>query len=58
MMRQPREERPYYAPRTLQSLQADLLLFETAGKGDMKTAKNYNNVINQYFFPIPLKQVN
>ena len=53
----PREERAPVAPRTLDSLQVDLLLFQTAGNGDLKKAKNYNNVIGPYFFHIPLTQV-
>ena len=53
-MRVPREERAEFAPPTLNSLQADLLI-QTAGKGDIKRAKNYNSVI---IFPIPLSQVN
>ena len=53
-MKVPREERAPVAPRTLDSLQADLLLFQTAGNGDLKKAKNYNNVIGPYFFHIPV----
>ena len=56
-MKLPREERPAVAPRTLDSLQADLLLFQTSGNGDLKQAKKINNVIGQYFFKIPLTQV-
>ena len=52
-MKLPREERPAVSPRTLDSLQADLLLFQTAGQGNLKQAKNFNNVIGQYFFKIP-----
>ena len=48
---------PAVAPRTLDSLQADLLLFQTSGNGDLKQAKKINNVIGQYFFKIPLTQV-
>ena len=51
-MKLPREERPAVSPRTLDSLQADLL-FQTAGQGNLKQAKNFNNVIGQYFFKIP-----
>ena len=58
MMRIPREERPQIEPRTLSTLQADLLLFQTTGKGNLKQAKNHNNVISEPFFPIPLSQVN
>ena len=56
-MKLPREERPAVSPRTLDPLQADLLLFQTAGNGDLKQAKKFNNVIGQYFFKIPLTQV-
>lgn len=56
-MRVPREDRPPFEPRTLRSLEADLLQFETAGKGNIKKAKEYNNVISTQFFPIPLDQV-
>ena len=31
--------------------------FQTEGKGDLRQAK-HNNVISEYFFPIPLSQVN
>ena len=44
--------------RTLNSLQADHLRFETQGKGDVKNkAKLYNNVIGSQLFDIPLTQV-
>ena len=58
LMKVPREQRAVCAPRTLDALQADLLRFKTAGKGNIKVAKNYNNVISHYFFPIPINQVN
>ena len=56
-MKVPREECPPVEQRTLASLRADLLRFETAGKGNLKETKKYNNVIHQHFFPIPLTQV-
>ena len=56
-MKVPREERGLSAPRTLSMLQADLLLFQTEGKGDLRLAKNHNNVISEYFFTIQLSQV-
>ena len=43
--------------RSLASLEADYLKFESEGKGVTKKAKFYNNVIRQYFFDIPLSQV-
>ena len=55
-MKHPREERQAASPHTLDSLQSDLLLFETAGNADLKQAKKYN-AISQYFFKIPLAQV-
>ena len=55
-MKHPREERAAAPLRTLNSLESDLLQFQTAGNGDLKQAKKYN-VINQYFFKIPLTQV-
>lgn len=56
-MKVPRGERGRSEPRTLQSLQRDCQAFETAGKGDLKQAKMYNNVISHYFFNIPIHQV-
>lgn len=56
-MKLPRE-RPAVSPRTLDSLQSDLLLFQTAGNGDLKQAKRYNNVISQHFFKFLLTQLN
>ena len=43
-------------PRSLQSLEADYSAFVAAG-GDIRRAKNYNNVIAPYFFKITLDQV-
>ena len=57
-MKFPREERPAAVSlRTLDSLESDLLLFQMAGNGDLKRAKEYHNVICPYFFKIPLMQV-
>ena len=53
--RVPRKERCEITPRTLTSLQTDLHCFQMVGRGDMKVAKNYNNVISQYFFHHPGK---
>ena len=41
----------------LRTLDPDILRFQTTGKGDLKQAKLYNNVISRYFFDIPISQV-
>lgn len=46
-----------YPPRTLESLQEDYSKFLKVGKGDLKVAKMYNNVIQPYLFDIPLDRV-
>ena len=56
-MRVPREDRPACQPRTLLSLEADLQRFQTARKGNIRKAKEYNNVISEHFLPIPIDQV-
>lgn len=56
-MKIPRDERGKFQTRTLNSLKADHLRFETEGEGKLKEAKFYNNVISSYFFDIPLTQV-
>ena len=56
-MKVPREERGRSEPRTLDSLQADYLRFQTTGKGDLKQAKFFNNAIRPIFFDIPINQV-
>ena len=56
-MKVPREQRVMCAPRTLDSLRDDLHSFKTVGEGNLKVAKNYNNVISEYFFPVPVDQV-
>ena len=43
--------------RSLETLRRDYKSFLTRGKGDLKKAKGYNNVIGPYFFDIPLDQV-
>jgi hypothetical protein len=45
-----------YQARSLESLKADHRRFLDAG-GNVKRAKYYNNVIGEYFFDIPLEQV-
>ena len=43
--------------RTLASLERDYNQFCTAGGGNIKNAKHYNNVISQPLFKIPISQV-
>ena len=43
--------------RSLKTLRRDYKNFITRGNGDLKKAKEYNNVIGPYFFDIPLDQV-
>ena len=56
-LKQPQHERGKLPLRTLDSLKADYLRFETIGKGDIRQAKNFNNVIGPVFFNVPLSQV-
>ena len=56
-LKKPQYERGKYPARTLESLQADHLRFESIGKGDIRQAKYYNNVIGSAFFNVPLTQV-
>ena len=53
----PLTDRGPKAPRDLNTLSRDYLLFCSAGKGNIKNANNYNNVIGTIFFEIPLAQV-
>ncbi len=43
--------------RTLESLRDDHRRFMTAGKGNLKAAKNYNNIIGEILLDIPLTHV-
>ena len=43
--------------RSLATLERDHMNFITIGKGDIKKAKEYKNVIGSRFFDIPLVQV-
>lgn len=43
--------------RTLATLTKDHTDFVTINGGDIKNAKEYNNVINSFFFDIPLDNV-
>ena len=56
-MQLPPSERIQTTPRTLQSLRDDLLKFQTEGKNDIKNAKEYNNVIDDVMFNVPIDQV-
>ena len=49
-------QRGLSTPRTLESLKADHGRFMSSG-GDMKKAKQFNNVVNAPLFDIPLDQV-
>lgn len=44
------------AERTLETLNKDLIAFNNSG-GDIKDAKEYNNVINERLFNVELSQV-
>ena len=56
-MQLPRHQRGRHLPRSLDSLEADYLRFQTNTNGDIRKAKEYNNVISRAFFNIPLNQV-
>ena len=56
-MRTPVKERGRAPLRSLDTLASDHLQFQTIGKGNLKNAKHYNNVIGNAFFDIPLSQV-
>ena len=55
-LKTPRCEREPSQKRSLQSLQRDYEGFVRGG-GDIRSAKDYHNVIQPYFFEIPLNQV-
>lgn len=56
-MVKPRAERGRQTLRNLEGLQADHQAFLTAGRGDLKRAKEYNNVIEEYFMDIDIDHV-
>ena len=56
-LKKPLAEQAKLPPRTLNTLQADYLRFQTAGKGDIRQAKHHNNVISPVFLNIPISQV-
>ena len=55
-MQQDPANREAVTKRTLQSLSSDLEEFRTDGR-NMKRAKLYNNVIDEYLFNVPIDQV-
>ena len=59
----PREERRQQEdrvdlPRSLEGIQADHKRFLEEGKGNIKLAKQYNNVIGPHFWDVELSHVN
>ena len=56
-MKRPLQERGPAPLWSLHTLQRDYLQFHAVGKGNIKNAKHYNNVIGKPFFDIPLTQV-
>ena len=52
----PRERRGVQQARTLETLQSDLQKFMSTG-GNLKVAKEFNNVIGPAQFSVPLTQV-
>ena len=53
----PLAERGRYKERTLETLQSDHKKFISIAGGNLKKAKEFNNVIGDYFFDIPLENV-
>lgn len=58
MMKVSKQDRGRSPNRTLASLQQDLIQFREKFHGDLKYAKEVNNVVDDIFFDIPLNQVN
>lgn len=54
---EPPLQRGPFPPRSLESLKADYARFISEGRGNLKNAKNFNNVINEIIFDIPLDNV-
>ncbi len=50
-------KRGSFPARSLESLQEDHARFLSEGRGNLKVAKNYNNVIGVALFQIPLSNV-
>ena len=55
-MKTERKKRGDKEKRTLESLTNDFESFMMSG-GDIKKAKNHNNVISKFLFDVPLDQV-
>lgn len=55
-LKTPREERGRSTARTLEGILRDYIDFLGSG-GDLKDAKNHNNVMGSHFFDIELDQV-
>ena len=53
----PLAERGLSKSRDLSTLSEDYESFSSEGGGDLKNAKFFNNVIQPYFFDIPLENV-
>ena len=53
----PLSERGRAKARGLQTFSEDYMKFSTEGGGNLKNAKHFNNVIQPYFFDIPLENV-
>ena len=56
-MQIPLKDRRPSERRTLASLERDHYQFSTVGGGNIKNAKQYNNVISKPLFNIPVSQV-
>ena len=56
-MRQDSETREHINKRTLESIKKDLELFKEKFGGNLKHAKEANNIIDDIYFPIPIDQV-
>ena len=56
-MKVPRHVRGQCPSCTLESLDFNFQQFQTAGRGDTRQAKIFNNVVSRPFFDIPLNQV-
>ena len=54
---EPPSQRGSFPARSLDSLEQDHSRFLSQGKGNLKLAKNFNNVIGEVLFHIPLSNV-
>ncbi len=57
MLKVPLSQRKSCQPRSLETLKHDHARFLSEAHGDLKQAKNYNNVIGDIMFEIPIDQV-